>query len=488
MRGLRIATLGLSLLACSWPGFGQAEYRVYEDRPRLFLDESRLARLRKDVDRQTLRWRVLSDLVEDGAPFPEQPIVDALRYRVQDHGEAGESAVGWVVGLAASGIRTASELRQASIVYDWCHGLLQGEAMQVARESIAEAVEAVLVSGGIDIGLMRAAILAAIALAGDWDGSERALATLLGSRWDSQARPVLESGQFSDDGATLIAVLEASLVVRRNLEMDLLRPATEAVASLVRTRLLSYYPVDIETREGLARRPSRFGTDDAEAALQAPLYRIAELLLVAYESNLREFQFIQGWVRDDNYLLRSPMASPYEFLWGNPYLPGLTPQSAPTLAHDPVRGRLYGRMDWQRPTAWIGYADGRLELLAGDGLLVSDSDSARDLAPMYFPDAVVVSVDPPARVVLSWPSSRDPLPEVVPIYVIGLRPGDSYGLKVAGRSARLVQAGKGGILVLRSDPHARKRDRIDLSKRVRIELRPTLKPTDPRRRPPTLRR
>ena len=56
------------------------------------------------------------------------------------------------------------------------------------------------------------------------------------------------------------------------------------------------------------------------------------------------------------------------------------------------------------------------------------------------------------------------------------------------RDARLVQAGKGGIFVLRTDANSRKRDRIDLRNKVRLELRPTLKPTDPGRPRPSLKR
>ena len=486
MQRFRVASLGLALLACSGQALGQAEYRIYQERPRLFLEAGRLARLQRDVDRQTFRWQSLAQLVEDGKEFPEQPLVDALRFQVEGAEQSGRNAVEWARGLAEGGIRTAADLRMAALVYDWCHPLFDENTGEAARTAIAKALEDVLPGGSIDVGLVRAAILAAIALAGDWNGSEEALAGLLGSHWNVDVRPALESGQLTDDGASLIAVLEASLAVRHNLETDLLRPATEALAALVRTRLLSYYPVDIETSEGLARRPSRFGSDDGQAAIQAPLYRIAELLLVAYESNLREFQFIQGWVRDDHYLLRSPMAAPYEFLWGNPYLPGLTPQSAPTLAHDALRGRLYGRLDWQRPTTWIGYAEGRLELLAGDG--AAASDSLEELSPMYFPDAVVVPVQPPTKFVLSWQPPGEPPPEVARIYLIGLRAGDTYGLKVGGRPARLVQAGAGGILVLHSDPNTPKRDRIDLRRKVRFELRPTLKPSDPRRPRPTLGR
>ncbi len=475
---------GLAALACIGPLFGQAEFRVYREHPRLFLEPARLERLRKDVDRQSLRWQALRALVEAGAAFPEQPLVDALRYQVEGSEEAGRKAVGWSEQLAREGIRTASDLRQAAIVYDWCHELFDSEGRSAAGKAISEAVEQVLPSARVGAGLVRSAILASIAVAGDWAGSERALGELLRSHWDGEVLPELAAGGLPDDGASLIAVLEASLAVRHNLETDLLQPVTDALASLVRTRLLSYYPLDIETAEGLARRPSAFGSDDAKAAIEAPLYRLAEMLLVAYEPNLREFQFVQGWIRDDTYMLRSPLAAPYEFLWVNPYLPGLTPQSAPPLAHDPVRGRLYGRLSWERPTIWIGYADGSLEI-AADGS-VSATNALEGLEPIYFPASVIVPVSAPSKFVLQWPPARNAIPEVVMIYMIGLRAGETYGLKVGGRPARLAEAEAGGILILRSDAKAPKRDRIDLRRKVRVEVRPTLKPTDPRRPRPSL--
>ena len=162
------------------------------------------------------------------------------------------------------------------------------------------------------------------------------------------------------------------------------------------------------------------------------------------------------------------------------------PQSAPMLAHDPVRGRLYARLGWQRPSTWIGYAQGRLQVLSGDEL--SATADFESLSPMYFPDAAVVPVVPPAKVVLSWQGGRKNAPETAAIYFIGLREDETYSLRVGGRAARLVQAGKGGILVLRSDADSTKRDRIDLRNKVRVELRPTLKPTDPRRPRPSLKR
>ena len=486
MHPSRVATLGCALLACFGQMFGQAEYRVYREHPRLFLEPSRLERLRKDLDRQTLRWQALRDLIESEASFPEQPLVDALRFQVEGAEDAAARAVNWSKELAVDGIRSAADLRLAALVYDWCRSQFDSDSREIVKESIAAAVVSVLPQANLDVGLIRAAILASIAVAGDWDSSESALRELLGAHWELEVRPALAGGALTDDGSALIAVLESSLAVRHNLEMDLLRPSTDALAALVRTRLLSYYPFDVETAEGIARRPSRFGEDESRARIEAPLYRIADMLLVAYESNLREFQFLQGWIRDDNYQLRSAMYAPYEFLWVNPYLPGLTPQSAPMIAHDPIRGRLYGRLGWERPATWIGFANGRLELLAQGTL--STSHSFAELPPMYFPDAVVVPVKPPAKIVLRWQPSHEKPPEFARIFLVGLKPFEQYGLRVGGREPRLVDAGAGGILVLRNDPNSPKRDRIDLRKKVRLELRPTLKPTDPRRSRPKLMR
>ena len=486
MSALRAATLGCALLSLSGTAFGQAEFRVYEDHPRLFLEPSRLQRLRKEVDRQSIRWQALSNLIAAETAFDEQPIVDALRFQVEGSEARGLASVAWSERLAENGIRTARELRQAALVYDWCYDLFDPSGRDALRDSMADAVSTLLPQAALGTGLIRAAILASISAAGDWEGSEAALATLLGTHWNTEVLPSLRSGVIGDDGGSLIAVLEAGLVVRNNLDWDPLQPGIEAVRSLVRCRMLSYYPLDIATERGTLRWPSLYGANEEQARQQAPLYRIAEMLLVAYEANLPEFQFLQGWIRDENYLLPSQLVAPYEFLWVNPYLPGLTSQSSPLLSHDQVRGRIFGRLSWDAPTTWLGYFGGRLEVLASGEL--STTTSFGGLAPIYFPEAVVVPISPPAKISLSWEPSRDQAPENAKIYLIGLQAGETYGLRVSGREARLIRAGEGGIIVLRNDPNADKRDRIDLRRKVRLELRPTLKPTDPGRPQPTLRR
>ncbi len=486
MGALRAALATLAVISASGAAFAQAEFRVYEDHPRIFLEKGRLERLRRDVDRQSLRWQTLAGIVSGGRSFDEQPLVDALRFQAEGSAEAGQRAVRWAVARAGDGIGTAADLRLAALVYDWCHGLFEESQLLAVRDAMAAAIAELLPRAGIGPGLIRAAILASIALAGDWDGSEAALATLLSTHWRREVAPALAEGRLSDDAADLIATMEAALVVRHNLERDPLAADGGTIRSLAHCRLLSYYPVDIDTPQGRMRRPSRFGADEQAARDQAPLDRIAEMLLVAYEANLREFQFVQGWIRDEAYLSRSSLLAPYEFLWVNPYLPGLTAESSPLVAYDKIRGRLFGRSRWDGPSMWLGYSDGRLEILEGGEL--SATDSMGGLPPVYFPNAVAVPMRPPARVTLSWEPRREEAPESVRVYLIGLRGGETYGLRIGGREARLIEAGAGGVAVVHSDPGVPKRDRIDFRRKVRLEVKPTLKPTRPGRRAPSLLR
>jgi len=486
VRGTRAVAFFSALLPLAASARAQAEYRVYEDHPRIFLEPERLVRLRRDVDRQSLRWQALHEMIQTGAAFEEQPLVDALLYQTEGDARAGRRAVQWCLASAPDGVGSSAELRMLALAYDWCHDLFDPADKSAVGGAMASAIEDVVPRANLGPGLIRAAILGSIALAGDWDGSEAALGALLETHWEADIRPGLEDGRIADDAGAMIAALEAGLAVRHNLDRDLLKPGFAALRALARCRLLSYYPADIETAEGRMRRPSRFGPDEAAARLQAPLDRIVEMLTVAYEANLREFQFVQGWIRDEAYLPRSTLLAPYEFLWVNPYLPGLTAESSPLIAHDSVRGRLFGRSTWEWPTTWIGYSEGRLEILAGGEL--STTESMGGLSPVFFEEAVVVPLRPPGRVVLSWEPSRDKAPESVTVYLIGLAEGETYGLRIAGREPRLIRAGPGGIAIVRSDPGVPRRDRIDFRRRVRLDLQPTLKPTRPGRPPPSLTR
>ena len=485
MRMPRVAAGLLAAAVCVPAAFPQAEYRVYTDRPRLFLDAGRLSRLQREIERNSLRWQTLAELAASGASFPEKPLLDALLYRLQGDERARQSALAWSRAPAAQGIDNAAELRRAALVYDWLHDASDPQEQQALRNALARALETLLPQAGLDVGLIRSGLLAAIALAGDWEGSERALAQLLGVHWKADVEEPLARGELTDDGAALIAVLEACHALRYNLDIDPWRRTPAAFRTLAQTRLLSYYPFAIDTPQGRARRPAVFRGDEDRARAQAPLYRIAEMLLVAYEANSREFQFIQGWIRNDSYSLRLPPDALYEFLWVNPYLPGIPPQSAPLLAHDTLRGRLFGRSNWENDGFWLGYVDGRLEIASGGR--AATVDAADRQAPLLFPGAAVVPVSVPAKLTLALPKEDADSLTGGRVYLIGLNPGETYALKINNRRPRLMEAGAGGIVVIHNDPGSGKRDAIDFAKKLRIELKPTLKPTAPGRARPTLR-
>ena len=96
--------------------------------------------------------------------------------------------------------------------------------------------------------------------------------------------------------------------------------------------------------------------------------------MVAYDTNARENQFLQGWLMQDRFLLRGAFGVPYEFLWANPYQPGLSPFYMPLYAYDELSGRVFVRSSWEDDASWFGCFDGesqkfeqgRIQVLAPD--------------------------------------------------------------------------------------------------------------------------
>ena len=56
------------------------------------------------------------------------------------------------------------------------------------------------------------------------------------------------------------------------------------------------------------------------------------------------------------------MGAPYEFLWANPYLPGLAYFHMPLFAHDERAGELYLRSSWDDDAKWLGYRRGKAQV------------------------------------------------------------------------------------------------------------------------------
>ncbi len=93
------------------------------------------------------------------------------------------------------------------------------------------------------------------------------------------------------------------------------------------------YPAPYRAPENEFRIPVYLGNGQPDLN-RAALARAAGLSMVAYDNNGLENQFLQGWLIQDRFLMMTPFGAPYEFLWANPYQPGLSYYQLPLLFHD----------------------------------------------------------------------------------------------------------------------------------------------------------
>ena len=75
------ATQSLSLLLAT-AALAQDEYRVYTEHPRLFLTAQRLRLLKRERDRESMRWRQFDLLVRAAAEMREPGFALGLHYAV----------------------------------------------------------------------------------------------------------------------------------------------------------------------------------------------------------------------------------------------------------------------------------------------------------------------------------------------------------------------------------------------------------------------
>src|SRR5215469_519795 len=148
---LLLLTAGLSpLLAADEP------IVVSTDHPRLFLRPQRLRLLRRERERQSMRWQQFEALVGGNAPMTEPGFALALYYEVSSDQSAGRKAIAWALSPSAS------DLRQLALVYDWCQPLLS----DMEKRSLAARVLKGIAEPAPDesISTARSRALAAIAL------------------------------------------------------------------------------------------------------------------------------------------------------------------------------------------------------------------------------------------------------------------------------------------------------------------------------------
>lgn len=412
----------LLLLFCA-PLLSQESFKVYTEHPRLLLTARRLKLLRRERERQSMRWNQFGALVAGRAPMPEQGFASALFHQVSDDKQTAKDAIAWALGPGA-------DLRQAALVYDWCQDVLSESQSRALSARLRKGIEESRNNSSIPA--VRSRLMAAVAL-GDRDA---AIAEIVQSWWRGRIAPALKAGQDAVPRDDIYPLYEILHVLRDNLNIDLRENAPEFFKVVPIYHLVSYYPATYPAPEGEYRIPPGKAAGDPDLR-QAALSRAADLIMVAYDTNASESQILQGWLMHDNFILRTPFGSPYEFLWANPYQPGLSYYLAPLVYHDEHSGKLFIRSSWDESASWLGFFDGQLQLFQDGKVTVLNPELntgpiALDQALVYFGRGTE--------------KFQAMLQEGEEIFVLGLEPWRTYAIEVDDQELTEGRADAGGIL------------------------------------------
>ncbi len=425
---MRFAALILCLLTGAAVAQTTEEYRVYNDHPRLFLTAQRLRLLKRERDRDSMRWRQYSLLVQAAAEMPEPGFALALDYAVTGDDSFGKRAVDWAVG-------PGTDLRQLALVYDWCQAVLHPAQSKALVAKIRRLMEQ---RRPASLPARRDRVLAAIAIADlNQHGEEPVLRETFEDWWQGQLAPTLADGRTVIPMHELYALLEIMHALHDNLKVEMRDAAPEFFRELPKYEIMGNYPAPLAAPENEYRIPVYTGAGQPDTD-HAALARAAGLSMVAYDNNAFENQYLQGWLIQDRFMMQGTFGAPYEFLWANPYQPGLSYFQLSVLYHNPKSGTLFVRSNWEDDASWFGLYQGEAQLFQDGKITVINR--AGPVAPKPIPvgDASVIFGHIPLRFGM----------EGGPVLVVGLKPQHKYLIETDDEELREVETDRVGTLVL----------------------------------------
>jgi hypothetical protein len=407
------------------------EFRVYTEHPRLILTAQRLKLLKRERERDSMRWRQFETLVKGSASMPEPGFALALDYAVAGDAGAGKRAVEWALGAQAN------DLRQLALVYDWCQPVLSPQQTAALTSKIRQLVAK---SVADTPAARRDRALGLIATADDAAHPEEApLEELVKKWWRSGFVQSLANGAAAPPLSDYFALLEMMHAIRDNLKIDMREDALEYFSRLPIYLIAANYPAPYRAPENEFRIPVYVGDGEPDLT-RATLARAAGLAMVAIDTNSLENQYLQGWLNQDRFVMMTPFGAPYEFLWANPYQPGLSFYQLPTVFHDPNSGALFARSGWDEDADWFGLFAGTAELFhAGPARVVNQAASGSSKpAPLNLGESSVVFGRIPFQFSMEGGT----------ILVIGLKPSEKYLVETDDEEMREVATDRAGTFVL----------------------------------------
>jgi hypothetical protein len=424
---LLLPVLLLASLGFAQDGYDE-DYKVFTDSPRLLLTKQRLRLLQRERDRQSMRWLQFYTFITGGVTMPEQGLDWALYSQVAKNPASGHKAVDWAVD------DKHTDARQLALIFDWCSSLMT----KSQADRVAAKLEKSLAAGPSgDIAKQNGRALAAIALADRLpDQGEAVLKGIVQQWW----RAGLAKNPQTIPREQIYLLYEMMHAIRDNLKIDMREAAVEYFKSMPTDHLVGHYPSPFEAAENEYRVPV-YVRDGEPDLTDAVFSRAAELAMVAYDSNAADSQYLQGWLMQDRFLMRGVLGIIYEFMWANPYQPGLSYFQMPLVYHDAVSGHVFARSSWDEDATWIGFFNGHLQLFR-DGHIESLRPGAT-IAPIHIGDAVLMSGHDP-----DWKFQADG----EALFVLGLTPKTSYDVEIDNEELAEAETDSGGTLVIGLPP------------------------------------
>jgi hypothetical protein len=413
------------------------EFRVYTEHPRLILSAQRLRLLKRERERDSPRWHQFDVLVKGAANLPEPGFAQALYYAVTGDSAVGQRAVEWALG-------SANDLRQLALVFDWCQPILTPQQSSALSGKIRQLSQK---RAGDSISAKRDEVLALVATADDSKHSEEPLLQDLVQTWWRGFARTLADGATAPPLSDFYALLEMMHAVRDNLKIDLREDTPEYFARLPAYLIAANYPAPYRAPENEFRIPIYQGPgqkpdhqNDQPDLNRAALARAAGLSMVAFDNNALENQYLQGWLIQDRFSMLTPFGAPYEFLWANPYQPGLSYYQLPEVFHDPNSGVLFVRSSWDEDADWLGLYGGEAQLFHdGHVTVVNQAASGSSKPePLHLGDASVVFGRTPFQFSMEGGT----------IVVIGLRPSQKYLVETDDEEMREILTDRAGSFIL----------------------------------------
>ncbi|MBM3739616.1 MAG: hypothetical protein FJW39_27935 [Acidobacteria bacterium] len=440
---IRVAALGLAVLVAA-PA--QTDYKTDLPHPRLLLPQRRARLVKRERERESMRWIAFQTLAMGKITWPEPGFALSLYHVATENPEPGRQAIQWALG-------PGSDLRQLAIVFDWCHSLLSPEERKRLAAKIQQLLEK---PGAAGIASMRARVMAAVAVSGEIpDAGARHIRPVVDEWWKKQIAPKILAGGNPVDLKDHMPLFELFHVLRDNFDIDLREDAAKYFTTIPAFHILAHYPAPYPAAENEYRIPlmKLHGEPDTRESVRS---RTAGLMMVAYDNNAQEVQFVQGWLMQDRFLMKSSYGIPYEYLWANPYQPGLSFHYLPNVFHDPSSGRLLIRSTWEDDAVWFYQAEGVMQMFK-DGQIVN-LGALKEAVVMGNTTLLPAALASQFQVGGADVASR--------YYVIGLEAAKRYDLEVEDEGIREVLTDRGGVAEIVFPP---KRTAVVRMKRSPVE-------------------